>query len=494
MIKKVKNEKTVEELLEEALEEEQPYEVPENWVWTNIKTLANVKGGKRLPKGEKLIDKQTGHPYLRVADFNNGSIDKSDLKYITREIHEKISRYTISSDDVYISIAGTIGKVGLVPLQLDGANLTENAAKITNLKCTDNIFLYQVLNTEGVKSQINSSIKATTQPKLALHRIQDLKIPLPPINEQKRINDKVERLLNKIDKAKQFIDEAKETFELRRATILDKAFRGELTAKWREENGELQSSIGYIEKVRRDYYKSIGKKMSTIQKIKPKDAPFDIPKEWTWVKAIDVCDVRDGTHDSPKYKEKGYPLITSKNLKNGVLDFTNVNYIDEIDHISICKRSKVDEGDILFAMIGTIGNPVLIREIKGEFSIKNVALFKPLRSIYGEYLAYYLESLNYLEPLKKNAKGSTQKFVGLGKLRESLLPVPPLEEQIVIIKLINELFNYEKQIRENIINVNLEQIKQSIISKAFRGELGTNDPSEESAIKLLKEVLQEQVK
>lgn len=96
-----------------------------------IESLAEVKGGKRLPKGEKLSNEVTEHPYIRVADFTDkGTIDLSDIKYISKEIHEQIKRYVISKNDLYISIAGTIGKTGFVPPELDGANLTENAAKL----------------------------------------------------------------------------------------------------------------------------------------------------------------------------------------------------------------------------------------------------------------------------------------------------------------------------------------------------------------------------
>ncbi|WP_027956346.1 restriction endonuclease subunit S [Halobacillus kuroshimensis] len=491
-----KKKNTIDELLEEAIipEDEHPYEVPMNWVWTYVKSISEVKGGKRLPKGEKLTKQITEHPYLRVVDLRGGTVDEDDLNYITKDVYEKISRYTIGYEDVYITIAGTIGRVGTIPYHLNGANLTENAAKITNIKTTNKNYLSQVLESNVITQQISAAVRATSQPKLALHRIKDLAIPLPPLNEQKRIAEKVERLLNKVEEAKQLIEEAKETFEHRRLAILDKAFRGELTANWRKKHNQYHISINYINETKKEYYESLEKKANSVEEVDQSNYPFNIPTEWKWVKAIDVCDVRDGTHDSPKYMKNGYPLITSKNLKFGEIDFSNVKYISETDHNNINKRSKVNEGDILFAMIGTIGNPVLIREIKEEFSIKNVALFKSLKSVNEEFLAYYLESINYLEPIKKNAKGSTQKFVGLNKLRESLIPIPPLEEQLVIVKELKKLLNYEKQSFKKIRDINIGELRESILLKAFRGELGTNDPTEENAIELLKESLQEQVK
>src|SRR5690606_32614213 len=128
-------------------------------------------------------------------------------------------------------------------------------------------------------------------------------------------------------------------------------------------------------------------------------------------------DVRDGTHDSPKYHETGYALVTSKNLKHGCLDMTKVNYISGTDYININKRSKVGIGDILFAMIGTIGNPVVIKE-EPNFAIKNVALFKVPSNQESDFLKYYLDSKMVSEQMILEANGTTQKFVGLNYLRK----------------------------------------------------------------------------
>ena len=96
---------------------------------------------------------------------------------------------------------------------------------------------------------------------------------------------------------------------------------------------------------------------------------INLPQYWKWSKCQEVIDVRDGTHDTPKYVSSGYPVITSKNLKTSGIDFSNVSYISEADHKEISKRSKVDKGDILLAMIGTIGNPVIV-DIEKKFQLK----------------------------------------------------------------------------------------------------------------------------
>ena len=143
----------------------------------------------------------------------------------------------------------------------------------------------------------------------------------------------------------------------------------------------------------------------------------------------ELVDVRDGTHDSPKYVNDGFPLITSKNLVNGSVDFENVNFITETDFDSINKRSKVDEGDILYSMIGSIGNFAIVN-FEPRFAIKNVALFKFKNSkLSSKYFIYYIKSNEFTTQIEKQSKGGTQKFVTLKILRNIQVPLPPLPQQ-----------------------------------------------------------------
>ncbi len=161
---------------------------------------------------------------------------------------------------------------------------------------------------------------------------------------------------------------------------------------------------------------------------------------WETKKLGDVYDVRDGTHDSPKYCEKGYPLITSKNLKSNGLIFDNVKYISESDYKKINERSAVNKGDVLLAMIGTIGNPIVV-EFESSFAIKNVALFKVPKNQDSYFLKYYLQTDYVQSKMQKEAKGSTQKFVGLGYLRNFPIAVPALPEQKRIVAILDEAFD-----------------------------------------------------
>ncbi|MBW2654116.1 MAG: restriction endonuclease subunit S, partial [Deltaproteobacteria bacterium] len=194
--------------------------------------------------------------------------------------------------------------------------------------------------------------------------------------------------------------------------------------------------------------------------------------EWEEKRLGEVYDVKDGTHDSPKYQPEGFPLITSKNLKNDILNYNKVKYISEQDYININKRSKVDKGDILFAMIGTIGNPIVVQE-EPNFAIKNVALFKISKEQNSYFLKYYLDSKSSIDKMLCDAKGTTQKFVGLGYLRNFIIQLPSLSEQKQIVKKLDALSAktkkleavYQKKIDD------LEELKKSILQKAFSGEL-----------------------
>ena len=202
-------------------------EIPEEWKVKKIKKIAKVKGGKRLPKGVKFADNKTKYPYIRVSDFNNGTVDFQNIKYITSEINKKIKRYTISSQDVFISIAGTIGLAGLIPDVLDGANLTENSAKIYNLKTIKKEFLSIILNSYIVQKQIYSYLGKTSQPKLALFRIEKLLILIPAINEQQKIAS----ILSGIDAYIQKNQEYKKKLEKLKKGLMQNLLTGKIRVK-----------------------------------------------------------------------------------------------------------------------------------------------------------------------------------------------------------------------------------------------------------------------
>ena len=223
-----------------------------------------------------------------------------------------------------------------------------------------------------------------------------------------------------------------------RDIVLDLAFSGRLIPQ----NNNDKTSDSLFETILKEKERLIEtgeiRKQKKLKPIHQEEIVQQIPKSWKWTRLIDVFDVRDGTHDSPKSQITGYPLVTSKNLSSGKLNITNVKYISESDYLKIIERSKVDKGDILFAMIGSIGNPVIVdQEI--EIAIKNVALFKYYDKKYSnpEFLKYFL--IYATSKFKAQAKGAVQSFVSLGKLRSFLFPLAPLEEQERIVTKVDEL-------------------------------------------------------
>ena len=162
--------------------------------------LLEVKGGKRLPAGTALIGTRTNHPYLRIVDFRDGTIDTSNLSYVPDDVFPQIRNYTIDSGDIYISIVGTVGLVGRIPPPLHRANLTENAAKLFAFSPELDVgYLFQFLRSDAGQSQIKSLTVGSTQPKLALFRIKDIQLPLPPLPEQRAIAATLGALDDKIE-------------------------------------------------------------------------------------------------------------------------------------------------------------------------------------------------------------------------------------------------------------------------------------------------------
>ncbi len=427
---------SLEDLLEQAVvkEEEQPYEVPSNWVWTRLGNLSQVKGGKRLPKGHFLIEEKTDCPYIRVTDFKELTIDVDNVKYLNKDTQKLINNYTISCEDVYISIAGTIGKVGIIPIELDGANLTENAAKITQLSGTDKKYLMYLLKSDQLQHQIKDSTLATTQAKLALFRIAEFKVPLPPLAEQQRIVERLESLFEKLDAAKELVQNALDSFENRKAAILHKAFTGELTAKWREENG----------------------------------VSFD---SWEKKPFKEFCLLKRGYDLPAQSRISGeYPLVSS----SGIIDTHN--------------ERKVQGPGIVTGRSGTIGR---VHYIENDFWPLNTTLYS--QKLFGnvpKYIYYYLMTFDF----KTYSSSTAVPTLNRNLFLDVPIKVPNIREQEEIVCILDKLLASEQQAQElcNIIE-KIDLMKKAILARAFRGELGTNNPEEESAIELLKEVLKEKL-
>lgn len=247
-----------------------------------------------------------------------------------------------------------------------------------------------------------------------------------------------------------------------RLSVYQTALQGKLT----EQLSSDSSVEKLIERIQRIKNKMIlDGKIKKEKKLPPVDDAvlFDIPNNWKWVRMQTFLDVRDGTHDSPKYVPVGVPFVTSKNISKGYLDFSDINYITQIDADKINQRSLVEDNDILLAMIGSIGNPVKVKKDR-EFAIKNMALIKAVPDSYIN-MDYVLLLLKYMQiKFKFDSSGGVQNFVSLTYLREFQVPLPPIEEQQRIVDRVDELM---EQIDE------YAKIEQKLISlkDSFPGDL-----------------------
>lgn len=436
-----------------------PFEIPDSWKWV---TLENIL--YQLTDGTHATPRYTssGVPFISVKDISNGKLSFENTKYISLEEHFELSkRCKPEKGDILLSKVGTTG----IPVAVNTNIEFSIFVSIALLKLFPTLifsnFLIYAIQSPLVQLQAKANTRGVGNKNWVLSSIGRTIIPLPPLNEQKRIVAKIEELLpfiNEYDKKEQKLTTLNQQFpDQLKKSILQAAIQGQLVAQ--DPNDEPASEL--IKRIQAEKERLISEKKIKKPKVKSEIAvrdglpyeiingierciadelPFEIPESWCWVRLNDYLDVRDGTHDTPKYVVSGIPLVTSKNLNNGKLDFSNIKYISEEDHKQISLRSGVDVGDILFAMIGSIGNPVLIKE-NSNFSIKNIGLFKKYISDTSMEYVYYM-LLKLQDDMRKKASGGVQSFVSLSFLRDYLIPIPPLNEQKRIVQKIEELFSH----------------------------------------------------
>ncbi len=331
-------------------------------------------------------------------------IDKNNIVYIDKS-YSKDDKL-LKKDDILISLANSLPLLGRVTMVSEDINMMSFGAfmgliRVNKTKLNPK-YLFYILQSEQAKGFFTLKAKTTTNiSNLTFDDLGEFLLPLPSLEKQM----------------------------------------------------EIISELG-------GYQKIIKGAKIVVENYRPE---IFINEKWERFKLNEVCDVRDGTHDSPKYISKGYPLITSKNIKNGTIDFDNVNYIGECDYKDIAKRSKVDVGDIIMPMIGTIGNPVIVDTDK-LFAIKNVALIKFNNSkVLNRYIQLILMSNDFTQYVNRTKRGNTQKFISLSDIREYEVPIPSLEIQQQIVdkvQLEKALIIPSKQLIEVFTNKIKDRISQ----------------------------------
>lgn len=436
---------TIEEKLQNALvsKEEQPYKIPNNWCWTYFKDIFYIENGYAF---KKIDYKKEGIPLVRISNIENGIVNINECIYVNK-LEKNEEKYVIEKGDLLIALSGaTTGKNGVYYLdEIAYLNQRIGNIKIKNKEKVLNEYrnYYIALKNEDILNLAYGGAQPNISPKV----IEFISIPLPPIKEQQRIVNRIESLFAKLDRAKELIENTLAQFEQNKMAILHKAFTGELTVKWRKENNINEKN--FFNKV---------KLKNVIKLISGRDV------------SVSLCND----------KSIGIPYILgASNIKDN--KFFIERWIENPVVVS-------EKNDILLSVKGTIGKLYLQKEEKINISRQIMAL-RALNELNTHYLYYFL--LRECERLKFEGNGLIPGISRKDILDLNIL-LPTLEEQQEIVNILDNLlakYNKIKNLEQQLEKIEL--LKKAILAKVFRGELGTNNPDEESAENLLKEILAE---
>lgn len=446
MAKKKQN-LSLEELMEHALvpEHEWPYRVPENWVWTYWKNCGNLVAGNGFsPKyqgfsGYDIPFYKVGS--LKYTDSSGYLYDESNT--INEGIRKTLRASLIASNSIIFAKIGEAIRLNRRSLNLEPCCIDNNLmAFMANDTC---LFKYAFYWTH--QQEFYDLANATTVPAIRKGDLEMLTFPLPPLAEQQRIVDRVESLFEKLDQAKGFIQDALDSFENRKATILRKAFSGELTKKWREENG-----IGM--------------------------------ESWRERKFNEVADIKSNLVDPIQFSD--YPHIAPDNIEKRTGKLLPYRSINE-DGVTSGKH-RFYPGQILYSKIRPYLSKVVLIDIEGLCSAD---MYPVQAKEDSKYLWYYMLSDEFLTQASSAGSRSVLPKINQKELSEIKINIPSKAEQIEIAKILDTLFEKEELNKSLCDTVkDLDLMKKSILARAFRGELGTNDPEEEGALELLNKILE----
>ena len=439
-----------EKLLPEISEDEKPFEIPESWKWVKLGNIISVLGGKRIPAGRTLTSENTGHRYIRVSDMKNGSVLTDNLMFVPEDIYPSISRYIIQKEDIYITVAGTIGRVGKIPRELDGANLTENANRLVFCIISQD-WLIKCLESPLIQSQIADATTKVGQPKLAIKRIQEMFFPLPPLAEQKRIVAKIEKLLPYTDRYEQAWSRL-EDFNKRfpddmKKSILQMAIQGQLVEQ-RPEEGTAEELYQQIQAEKQQRIKAENiKKEKTLPEITDDEVLFDIPESWKWVRWGNLSESIQYGYNAPAQSSGRIKMVRISDIQDGKVQWDSVPFCDikEAD-ISVYLLQK---NDILFARTGgTVGKSYLVKEVPEEAIYAGYLIRTRYSSwLCPEYMKYFMESQLYWTQLRSGTIATAQPNCNGKTLSKMMLPLPPLAEQKRIVAKLQELLPLCKRLK-----------------------------------------------
>ena len=445
-----------------CIDEEIPFEIPNGWEWCRLGDITSITGGKRVPVGYSLTNQNTGYKYIRVADMKQYSVRNNDVHYISKEIYSLIKNYTISKDDLYITVAGTIGVVGEIPIEFDGANLTENANKIVFTQLNKKCLMY-LLSSDYVQTQIKNCTTKVGQPKLAIIRIQNFLLPIPPLKEQQRIVEKIEELIPHIEhygKAQTELDLLNRNIkEQLKKSVLQYAIEGKLVPqdetegtaeelllqiqaeklKLYEENKLKKKDLEHSTIFKGEdnkYYEKIGKNVICIDE----EIPFEIPKNWRWVRVKDIVQVNPKNEAADNTISAFIPMEKIKATFSSVYSYSEKKW-GEIKS----GFTHFSDGDIAFAKITPCfqnRKSMILQNLPNGIGAGTTEL-KVLRpcgiTMNAYFLLFFLESPYFIEEAKFKGTANQQRILS-GYLETKLLALPPLTEQQRIVNTIQNIF------------------------------------------------------
>ena len=390
------------------------------------------------------------------------TVSTDNLLYVPEDIYPSISRYIINKDDVYITVAGTIGRIGKIPPELDGANLTENADRLV-FRNINQDWLIRCLQSPFVQLQITDVTTKVGQPKLAILRIQNLIIPLPPLAEQKRIVAKIEELMPKVEeygKAQEALDKLnEELLEKLKKSVLQEAITGRLVLQ--DPNDEPASTLLQhirAEKERLVKEGKLKKKDLVETPISEDEIPFDIPESWEWVRLSTISKtITKGT--TPRggkvaYSSSGVGFLRAENVAGfDKLDLSSMKYVTNREHNGFLSRSILEANDLLITIAGTLGRTALVRVPDLPLNANQAVSLVRFVDSKALSLLYVIYALN--APISQKVLTNQKKVTAIPNLTleiigNCIIPFPPLAEQKRIVAKIEELFAVLDSIKESL--------------------------------------------
>ena len=509
MAKNNKVEISLEEKLKQALVpvDEQPYTIPSNWVWTRLGEVNEIITGNTPSKNENTFWENKDIFFVKPDDLSQGRHLSFSKECIDKRAVNKVRM--LPKNTTLICCIGSIGKVAYS--EVESCSNQQINSLVAKENCVYPLYNYYLVNSIFFQSQMLENSSATTISILNKSSTEKLLFPLPPLNEQKRIVEKLDFLFEKTKRAKEIIEEIKIDIENRKISILDRAFKGTLTSKWRNDNKtsdvkELLKTIN-DEKIKKwegdclQAEKDGNKKPKKpiIKEVKdmivPVDEqPYKLPDSWVWVRLGEVVGVN--------------PNKIKVNLdENELVDFIPMKNVSENDSEIIEKNfekfkdlqkgySQFIENDILFAKITPCmenGKTAIISNLKEKIGYGSTE-FHVLRStkiIDNKILYNFLKQQRFREDAKYNMTGSVGfRRVPTDFMKNYPFPLPPLEEQQEIVRVLDEVLENENKVKELLeLEERIDILEKSILHKAFKGELGTQNSSDEPALNLLKSIL-----